>query len=136
MSTEQATARGVVPDDDIAQEIMRLEQQRADAYLARDTAALDQLLPSNFTFTRALGILNKQELLRMIGSGELTFEYFERSIDDVKVHFNTALVRGQDRVIGQYKEEDFSGHFRFTSTYVCTAGRWRVVASQASRIEP
>ncbi len=136
MSTEQATARGVDPDDDIAQEIMRLEQQRADAYLARDTTALDLLLPPNFTFTRAVGILDKPALLRMIGSGELTFEFFERSIEDVKVHFNTALVSGQDRVIGQYKEEDFSGHFRFTSTYVCTAGRWRVVASQASRIEP
>lgn len=136
MSTPHGDARGVDSADANAQEIMRLEQQRADAYRARDAATLERLLPDNFVFTRSIGVLHKQELLRMIGSGELTFEGFERSVDEVKVYLNTALVLGRDRIIGQYQGEDFSGHFRFTNTYVCTQGRWRVVASHASRIEP
>jgi len=136
MNTQQATARGVVADDDIAQEIMRLEQQRVDAYAARDLATLERLLPDNFTFVRSVGSFGKRELLKLIGSGELTFESIDRRFDDVKVYLNSALALGQDSVRARYKEQDFSGHFRFSNMYVCTEGRWQVVATHSSLIEP
>ncbi|MGH9944896.1 MAG: nuclear transport factor 2 family protein [Pyrinomonadaceae bacterium] len=121
----------------VMQEINHLEQLRVDAYLKRDLESLKRLLPEHFTFTRPSGIvLNKAQLLKVIESGELTFESFERSCEKVKVHLNSASTTGLDTVKGRYKERDITGQYRFSNTYVRRQGQWVVVAAHASQATP
>ena len=122
-------------DSRVAREIKELERQRCDAYLRRDVAALDRLLPEHFTFTRPSGIvLGKAQLLQAIASGELSYESFDRQYDEVSVYLNTSSAIGQDTVRGQYQGRDISGQYRFSNMYVERGGRWVVVATHASRL--
>ncbi len=125
-----------MPEAAVAQEIIGLERQRCDAYVTRDVAALARLLPEHFTFTRPSGIvLDRAQLLRAIEGGELTFESFDRQVDDVNVYLNTAVAIGRDTVKAQYQGRDISGHYRFSNMYVQRADRWEVVATHASQLE-
>ncbi len=116
--------------------IIDLERRRCEAYLARDIAALERMLPDHFTFTRPSGIvLTKPQLLQAVAAGELAFNSFDRQYDDVNVHLNTAVAIGRDTVAGQYQGRDIGGRYRFSNMYVQRDGRWQVVATHASKIE-
>lgn len=122
--------------DDAARQITELEARRCEAYLSRDVAALDDLLPGHFTFVRPSGIiLDKSQLLRAIERGELTFESFDRHVDEVKVHINTAIAIGRDTVRASYKGRDISGSYRFVNTYVREGEVWEVVTTNSSRVQ-
>jgi hypothetical protein len=53
-------------------EIVRLEHERAALLVERDLETLNQLVPDNFTLTRASGVrLTKTEVLAALRSGDL-----------------------------------------------------------------
>ena len=134
MSTQLAGGGTGTSDNAVAQEIILLERQRAEAYVRRDIPTLERLLPEHFTLTRAAGSFGKGELLLLIESGLLTFESLIRRVEAVKVYPGAAVAFGQDAVKARYKDEDISGLYRFTNTYVCDGGRWAVVATHSSLI--
>lgn len=134
MSTPSAAARAGDSDEAVTKEITRLELMRAEAYLKRDIATLERLLPEHFTFNRAVGSFGKEELLLMIESGLLTFESLERQVESVRVYLNTAVAFGKDTVVARYKDEDIGGRYRFTNTYVLDEGQWVVIVTHSSRI--
>ncbi len=118
-----------------AQEIVRAEQQRCDAYIGRDVAALERMLSEYFTFSSPLGrVLTKPQLLEAIARSELIFESIERHYDTVSVHRNTASATGRDTVRGSYQGQDFSGHYHFRTTYVQRGRGWEVAATQTNRL--
>lgn len=113
-----------------------LERRRVRAYVERDVATLDRVLPDDFVFTRSLGrALSKTELLEALTSGELALEEYERSVQKVTVVHNTAHAVGHDRVRGSYKGNDISGTYHFSSVYVEQGGEWQVVAAHAYRLD-
>jgi hypothetical protein len=134
MSDPCEAALGTTAESRITEEIIGLERKRVKAYTNRDIAALEQLLPHDFTFTRAVGSFGKRELIAMLESGDITFESSAREYDAVKIYGNSALANGQDMVKGRYRNQEFSGHFRFSNMYVCNDGRWQVVATHATRM--
>lgn len=131
---EQSPANGKDSESAIAQEIIRQDHQRIEAYLKRDIATLNRLLPDKYIFTRSFGFFSKTELLKAIESGELIFESFDRQYLDVNVYLNTAVAVGRDRVKGRYKGRDISGWFRFSNMYVLHDGQWQVVATHSTRL--
>ena len=116
--------------------VTRLERQRVRAYVERDLATLDRILPADFLFTRSLNrAFNKAELMSAIASGELALEEYERNVRKVTVVNNTAHAIGHDRVRGRYKGRDISGDYHFNSIYVEQEGGWQVVAAHAYRLD-
>jgi hypothetical protein len=125
-------------DGGTAEEIVAgMERERIRAYVERDLATLDRLLPPDFLFTRSLGrAFDKQELLEALGSGELAFEEYERSVRKVTVLNNTAHAIGHDRVRGRYQGRDISGTYHFSSIYVGREdGGWQVAVAHAYRLD-
>ncbi len=121
--------------DPVVREIIALERQRCDAYIKRDVAALDRLLPEYFVFTRPPGIvLTKAQLLTAIARGELIFESFDRHYDIVSVHRNTASATGHDTVQGSYQGRDVGGQYGFRTTYVQRGKGWEVAATHTSQL--
>ena len=74
---------------------------------------------------------DKKELL----SGDLKFQSLEVSDLNVRIYGNTAVATGATTVKGSYKDQDISGTYRFTDTWVKRYGKWQVVASQATKVQ-
>lgn len=106
------------------------------AYVERDPATLDRVLPNDFLFTRTLGrAFDKRRLLGALAYGELSLDSYERNVRRVTVVNNTAVAVGHDRVRGRYRCRDISGTYHFSSIYVGSGGGWRVAAAHAYRLD-
>lgn len=116
--------------------VARPERQRVRAYVERDLATLDRLLPTDFVFTRSLGrAFNKRQPVGALSSGELTLSGYERKVRKLTVVNNTAVAVGHDRARGSYQGRDIGGDYHFGSIYVENAGGWRVAVAHAYRLD-
>ena len=118
------------------QEILALENQRNDAILKGDVAALDRMTADDYTFITLRGELrSKPEILKGFQSG--SFKYEARQISDlhVRVYGDTAVVTGRSNQTGMENGKDYSGDYRFTRVYVRRDGHWLTVALQTTRVE-
>jgi hypothetical protein len=77
---------------------------------------------------------NKAQNLVDVQAGERSFT--SHTSDDVRVRLygDAAVVTGQVVSSGTYKGQDFSGQFRYMKVFVKSAGQWRIVAWQATRM--
>ncbi len=125
------------PDPDVERDITKLEQNWANAMVASDAAALDQLEASDFTYTGPDGkVTTKAEEQRDIKSGDLKITECKLSEIKVRVYGKTAVVSGVSQVKGTYKKEDIGGKFRFTDVLVRKKDKWQAVASLEVAIVP
>jgi ketosteroid isomerase-like protein len=127
--TESGTAR-------VQEEIKRIEQERNQAILAGDPAALDRMTSEDYTFITQRGELRtKADILGGFKSG--SFRYSARNVSDltVRVYGNAAVVTGRARQKGTENSNDYSGENRFTRVYVKQGDRWITVALQVTLVE-
>ena len=118
-------------------ELLTLEQSWADAVKHRDVEKIDQLQAEEYVFTDPAGqVWTKTRELDTIRSGDLMIDAFELSEMNVRLYENTAVVTLRIVWHGQFRGTDISGPQRMTDVYVKRDGRWRCVASQATRIPP
>jgi ketosteroid isomerase-like protein len=119
-----------------ASEITKLEEERNQAILHGDVAALDRLTSDDYTFITLRGELRtKSEILKGFASG--SFRYESRQISDLKVRLygDTAVVTGRSVQKGIENGKDYSGNYWFTRVYVKQNGRWVTVALQTTLIQ-
>ena len=76
----------------------------------------------------------KAQDIATITSGDLAFESAVLDNVKVRVYGDTAVVTGRTTNKGKYKGQDISGQYQFTDVFVKQGGRWRAVASHATRI--
>lgn len=120
---------------DVADQIKKLEQERAQAVIKADTATLDGMTANDYSFIDWQGrVRNKQETLSAIKSGDLKLTSNDFDDMDVHVYGNTAVVTGKSTVKGQTGGQDFSGTYRFLRVLVKESGRWKSVALQQTKI--
>jgi len=120
------------------QELIKLEDDWAQAMVKRDAARLSQFYGDDYVFTDADGVVStKAKELEEITSGP----YHETSykFDDLQVRLfgDVAVVTGRNTIQGSWEDtqQSMSGPYRFTDVFVKRDGRWQCVASQASRVE-
>jgi len=131
----QKPVSGAEAGDSSQEEIKQLEQERNQALLRGDTAALDRMTSSDYTFINQRGELRtKAEIVSGFKSG--TYKYEARQISDlrVRVYGNTAIVTGRAMQKGVENTKDYSGENRFTRVYVKQEGRWVSVALQVTLV--
>jgi len=132
-------ALGQNPDSSSSseQQIKALEEERNQAILKGDAAALDRMTSDDYTFITLRGELRtKAEIVKGFQSG--SFKYDSRTISDLKVRIfgDTAIVTGRSSQKGKENGKDYSGDYRFTRVYVKQNGRWITVALQTTLIQP
>jgi ketosteroid isomerase-like protein len=134
----QAQPIGPASADAMAKaEILKIEEERNQAIVRGDGAALERLTAEDYSFITLRGELRtKQEIVQGFKSG--SFHYESRQISDliVRVYGNTAVVTGRSNQKGREDGKDYSGDYRFTRVYVKQDGRWLTVALQATLIQP
>jgi ketosteroid isomerase-like protein len=102
-----------------------------------DAAALERILHDDYTLTSSRGqVTTKADDLAEARKGEVRYELLENRDMKVRLYGTTAVVTGRTVVKGVSGGQAFSAEFQFTDTLLKVKGRWRPVASHASRLSP
>jgi ketosteroid isomerase-like protein len=116
--------------------IRKLEEERNQAIVHGDAAALERMTSDDYTFVTLRGeMLTKADIVRNFGSGAA--KYQSRTISDlnIRVYGNAAVVTGRAAQKGAENGKDYSGDYWFTRVYVRQGGQWKTVALQTTLIK-
>jgi len=79
---------------------------------------------------------DKASTLALFRSGRLRYAQLDYDGTRVRAYGQTAVVTGQARIKAQSDEHALAYLVRQTRVYVRQKGRWRLVASQTTRVAP
>ena len=121
-------------------EVLRVENERVQAVLQRDTAALEQLLADELIYTHSTGrVDSKARFIHSIESGDLNYLAMNHSNLDARVYGDVAVLTGRSAV--RVKSPHTGNQIvdldlRFLNVYAKRKGQWQQVAWQSTRIAP
>lgn len=119
----------------VEQELIKLENEWADALVKHDWTFLDQVLADDFTFTEPGGnVMTKAQFLAGLRSGMVVTTSAVADEMKARVYGDVAVVTYRWTSKETFKGKDISGQSRWTDTWVKLAGYWKCVASHGSRI--
>jgi ketosteroid isomerase-like protein len=117
------------------QELIKLENEWADAWVKSDVAFNDRIMADDFTWTSPWGmVFTKADDLALVRSGEDVITSWALADMNVRVYGDAAVVTGRDTIKETYKGKDVSSQYRWTHTWVKRDGRWQCVAGHSSEI--
>ncbi len=133
-----ALAQATAPTNkEAAQQVLMADEARRVALLKSDFTALDSLLSDDATIIWGDGTAdNKSSMVELLRSGKLRYAQLEYYDTRVRVYGVTAIVTGDGRVQAKSDQHAISYLVRVTRVYVLQDGRWRMVASQTTRVAP
>lgn len=127
--------------DPLAEELLRLEQERQAAYVAGDRAVLERHFADEYVHTNLNGgRTNRDEELAFFAPGRFSVEKAEisgvsaRRYGDVATMIGVVVWEGATYRPAPTVEVDLSGAFSVSRVYVRRDGRWRLALSHASRL--
>lgn len=116
------------------QEVRELELRRFKALTDQDTAALDQILSDDLTYTHSSAHVNtKATYIASIRSGELKYVSIVPDELKVRVYGSAAVITGRAEFKSESHGQAATMQLRFTDTYVRQNGRWQMVAWESTR---
>jgi ketosteroid isomerase-like protein len=119
----------------VEQQLIKLEQDWANAYVTRDIQILNRAMADDFIYTDPDGTLfTKAQDLEEVKTGVFVATSFVPDDITVRVYGDAAVVTGRNTIKAQYKGKDASGQSRWTDTWIKRGGVWRCVATHSSKI--
>jgi hypothetical protein len=113
------------------------EQQRFEAMMKQDVAALDTLLDEGLTYVHTGGDMqSKSEFIDLIRSRRLVYESIAPSELHVRVNGGGAIVTGLSQMRVRSATGASSFQIRFTEAYVRLERRWLLTAWEATKVSP
>jgi len=117
------------------QALEKKAHEYAEALTKRDVKALDEIWTANYTFVNPRGeLLSKAQRMANIKSGTTEFQTMRPQKDRLHVHGNFAVEVGRIVVEGEYSGHESSGEYRYTTVWIKTQKRWRMLANQITLI--
>ena len=117
----------------VAQAIRQLDNERIQAQIHADAAALDRIYAEDFIGVGPSGtVRTKPQVIADFMSGDLNFQSITTDEVQVRVYGNTAVETGRSTMTGQDKGKPVPRDTRFTRVWVKQQGRWRLVANHYS----
>jgi ketosteroid isomerase-like protein len=117
----------------VAQVIRQLDDERIQAQIGADRAALDRIYADDFVGIGPSGtVRTKPQVLSDFASGNLKFQSITTDDVQIRVYGNTAVEIGRSTMNGQDKNKPVPVDNRFTRVWVKQHSRWRLVANHYS----
>jgi len=119
----------------VEQIIRQLDNERIQAQIHADAAALDRLYADDFIGIGPSGtVRTKPQVIADFTAGTLKFQSITTDDVRVRVYENTAVETGLSTMIGEDKGKTVPRDNRFTRVWVKQQGRWRLVANHYSLV--
>jgi hypothetical protein len=115
-------------------EVRIVDDQFNQAVMAKDQDALERILADRLSWIARGDRLNKAQVISDILSENLRFKSLTHDGVVVNIFGNTAVVTGHSTSILEYKGKLFNAPRLFTTVYMKTDGRWRMVAHHVSEL--
>ena len=110
----------------IEQVIRQLDNERIQAQIDADAAALERIYAADFIGVGPSGrVRTKAQVISDFTSGDLKFQSITTDEVQVRVYENTAVETGLSTMVGQDKGKAVPRDTRFTRVWVKQRGRWR-----------
>jgi len=136
MSSTRASSDNHAAGKSAVEEIRLLEEERNQAIIHGDSAALERMTSDDYTFVTLRGeMLTKAAIVQNFRSGAAKYQSREISDLNIRVYGNSAVVTGRAIQKGAENGRDYSGNYWFTRVYVNQGGRWITVALQTTLIQ-
>ena len=119
------------------QELIRLENEWADAWIKQDVAFFERIEADDYTYTSASGeVWTKAKDLVFVKSLKPGKGVYFQVIAEMKVRVygDAAVVTGRDIIKETHEGKEVSRQERWTNTWVKRDGRWQCVAGHSSEI--
>jgi uncharacterized protein (TIGR02246 family) len=128
---EQGAARD--PRKIVEQAIRKLDNERIQAQIHADAAALERIYAEDFIGVGPSGtVRTKPQVIADFTSGNLRFQSITTDDVKVRVYGNAAVETGLSTMNGQDKGNAVPHDTRFTRVWIKQQGRWRLVANHYS----
>ena len=119
----------------VEQAIRQLDNERIQAQIHADAAALDRIYADDFIGVGPSGtVRTKPQVISDFTSGHLKFQSITTDDVQVRVYGNTAVETGRSTMDGQDRDKAVPRDNRFTRVWVKEQGRWRLVANHYSSL--
>lgn len=116
-----------ISDPDVTAEIVAMEQVWNQAYVLKDTKALEKILDDRFVNVDADGrLITKADMLADL-KGSTGLQILTESTE-VHAHGDTAIATGIFRIKGVQRGKPFARRARFVDTWLYRNGRWVTIA--------
>ena len=107
------------------------------AFETADTERLKRNMTADFTLTSSTGVVTTlADEINDLKTGKAKYTVFKNVDMKPRLYGNTAVVTGKTIVKGIYDGDAFEAEFQFTDTLIWKDGRWWMVSSHASRLNP
>jgi ketosteroid isomerase-like protein len=119
----------------VEQVIRKIDNERIQAQIHADVAALKQIYADDFIGIRPSGtVQTKPQVISGFTSGDLRFQSITTDDVRVRVYGSAAVETGRSTMNGQDKGNAVPHDTRFTRVWVKQQERWRLVANHYSSI--
>src|SRR3954468_14780307 len=119
----------------VEQTIRKLDDERIQAQIHADAAALHRLYADDFIGVGPSGtVRTKPQVIADFTSATLRFQSITTDDVQVRVYGNTAVETGRSTMKGDDKGKTVPQDNRFTRVWVKQQGRWRLVANHYSTL--
>jgi uncharacterized protein (TIGR02246 family) len=137
-ANSQKSEKSQLVQVDVEREIRQVDEERNQALRRNDVQALAQLYSDDFMMITPTGeVRTKQDQLRDISAGTIQHQGSPARILRLRTYGDVAVVQSESQggeLIVNGKADSIVR--RFTRVYVKTKGRWQLVATHISRVEP
>jgi uncharacterized protein (TIGR02246 family) len=117
----------------VEQAIRKLDNERIQAQIHADAAALERIYADDFIGVGPSGtVRTKPQVISDFTSGDLRFQSITTDDVQVRVYGNAAVETGRSTMNGQDKGKPVPRDTRFTRVWIKQQGRWRLVANHYS----
>ena len=117
----------------VEQAIRKLDNERIQAQIHADAAALERIYADDFIGVGPSGtVRTKPQVISDFTSGDLKFQSITTDDVQVRVYGNAAVETGLSTMNGQDKGKTVPRDTRFTRVWIKQQGQWRLVANHYS----
>jgi hypothetical protein len=129
-NTTQQSQTWTAPSDDLAKEVVQLNEQIGYALVHDDLTALDRMLANDYRYVSDTGLtLTKRDIITLYQTGNIHYEYLTDIDSKVTVDNPTkAEVTGRARSKGQYRRQPFTDSYFYRNTYEKRTAGWQLVS--------
>lgn len=128
---ESSPAKATTSTVSVAEEVERTNNEVGAALIKGDTDALARLLADDYRYVSDVGLtLNKMEVLLLMRTGNLSYEYLTTTEPKVEVNSESsrAELTAHAKAKGQLRRQPFTDSYFYRNTYEKRNGVWQLVS--------